>query len=93
MIREMRNASVWMRWASRWATSGSVSAEQGLCEQAERAHRRLQLVADVGDEVAPDLLETAPFGDVVDDGDHSERPLAVVDALRCAPTRVRRGGP
>ena len=52
---------------------------QGLGQQAEGADRRLQLVADVGHEVAPDLLEAATFGDVLDDGDDPERPAPVVD--------------
>ena len=58
-----------------------VLGEQCLGEQAEGTHRGLQLVADVGDEVPPDVLEPAALGDVVDDRDHAERALAVVDAL------------
>ena len=50
-----------------------------LGQQAERAHRRLQLVADVGDEVAADLLEPAALRDVLDQRDDAERPAAVVD--------------
>ena len=67
--------------------------EQRLGEEAERAHRRLQLVADVGDEVAADLLEPAALGDVLDDGDDPERPVAVVDESAVRTDRVRRGGP
>ena len=82
MIRLTRKASVWMRAASRWATSGSGSDDQGLGQQAERAHRGLELVADVGHEVAADLLEAPALGDVLDDGDDPERPPAVVDQPR-----------
>ena len=93
MIREMRKASVWMRCARRCEIAGSVSVEQRLGEKPDRAHRRLQLVADVRDEVAPHLLEPAPLGDVVDDRD---RCRATAGRCRCSasgPTRVRRGGP
>ena len=45
-----------------------VLALEGLGQQAEGADRGLQLVADVGDEVAPHGLEPAPLGDVLDDG-------------------------
>ena len=60
--------------------------KQRLGEKPERTHRRLQLVADVGDEVPADFLEPTPLGDVIDDGDDPERPLAVVDGLRSGPT-------
>ena len=36
-------------------------------------------MAHVGHEVAADLLEPAALGHVLDDGDHPERPAAVVD--------------
>ncbi len=42
----------------------------GLGEQVERADRRLQLVAHVGDEVAADLLDPAGLGAVVDEDEH-----------------------
>ena len=53
--------------------------DEGLGQQAQRAHRRLELVADVGHEVAADLLEPAALRDVLDERDHAERPAAVVD--------------
>ena len=52
---------------------------QGLGQQAERAHRRLELVADVGHEVAADLLEPAALGDVLYQRDDAQGPPAVVD--------------
>ena len=60
-----------------------VLDEERLGEEADGPHGRLQLVADVGDEVAADVLEAPALGDVVDDGDDPEGALAVVDAL-CA---------
>ena len=53
--------------------------DERLGQQAERAHRRLELVADVGHEVAADLLEPAALRDVLDERDDAERPAAVVD--------------
>ena len=53
--------------------------DQGLGQQAERAHRRLELVADVGHEVAADLLEPAALGDVLYQRDDTQGPPAVVD--------------
>ena len=81
MMREIRNASEWIRCARRRDTSGSVSARSVSARRPERAHRCLQLVADVGDEVATYFLEPSPLRDVVDDRDDSECALAVVDAL------------
>ena len=52
--------------------------------------RCLQLVRDVGDEVAADVLEAPSFGDVLDDGDDAERAPSVVDhrgADRQGPSR------
>ncbi len=66
--------------------------DQRLGEQAERAHRGLQLVADVGDEVAADLLQPSSLGHVVDDGDHPERALPS-SMIWVRTLRVRRGGP
>ena len=45
---------------------GVVLTEHRLGQQAQRADRRLELVADVGDEVATNGLEPASFGDVLD---------------------------
>ena len=66
--------------------------DQRLGQQPERAHRRLELVADVGHEVAPDLLEPAPLRDVLDQRDHAQGTTAVVDLagphLQRAPRRT-----
>ena len=92
MIRLTRKASLWIRPARRWATSGSGSDDQGLGQQPEGADRGLELMADIGHEVAADLLEPAPLGDVLDECDHPERPPAVVDLagphLQGAPGRT-----
>ena len=65
--------------------------DESLGQQSERAHGRLELVADVGHEVAADLLEPAPFRDVLNEGDDAQRPPAVVDLagphLQRAPRR------
>ena len=52
---------------------------QGLGQQPQRAHRRLELVAHVGHEVAADLLEAPAFRDVLDQRDHARGPAPVVD--------------
>ena len=48
-------------------------------------------MADVGHEVAPDLFESPALRNVFDDGDHPERPPAVVDEpgthSKCLPGR------
>ena len=49
-----------------------VFVEQGVGQHDERTDRRLQLMADVGHEVAPDGVDALLFGDVVDDGDGAE---------------------
>ena len=49
-------------------------ARQRLGEQADRADRGLQLVADVGDEVAPDVVEPMRLGAVV--GEQQHEPVA-----------------
>ena len=92
MIRLTRKASLWMRLASRWATSGSGSLTQGLGQEAERAHRRLELVAHVGHEVAPDLLEAAALRNVLNERDDTEGPAPVVD-LAGADLQGATGGP
>ena len=43
------------------------SVEQRLDVAADRGQRRAQLVRDVGDEVAPDLIGAPQIGDVVQD--------------------------
>ena len=56
-IRASRSASRTTRSASCCTTAGVVGRGHRLGEQAERADRRLQLVAHVGDEVAPHALD------------------------------------
>ena len=92
MIRLTRKASVWMRPARRWRHLGVGLGDQGLGQQPEGAHGGLELMAHVGHEVPPDLLEAAALRDVLDQGDDAERPPPVVD-LTGPHWRVRRGGP
>ena len=92
MMRLTRKASLWMRPARRWATSGSGSETSVSASRPEGAHGRLELVADVGHEVAADLLEPASLRDVLNEGDDPERAAPVVDLagayLQCAPGRA-----
>ena len=66
--------------------------DQRLGQEAQRAHGGLELVAHVGHEVAPDLLEPAALRDVLNEGDDPERPPPVVDLagayLQRAPGRA-----
>ena len=55
---------------------GVVLAGEGLGEQAEGADRRLELVADVGHEVAPDRLDAPGLGHVPHET-HRTDPAAV----------------
>ena len=62
-----RVASSCIRPAKRLTASGSSEASMhGLGEQRERADRGLELMADVGDEVAADGLDPAGLGEVLD---------------------------
>ena len=66
-----RVASSCIRPAKRRTASGSSAAsEHRLGEQRERADRGLELVADVGDEVAADRLDPAGLGEVLDEQQH-----------------------
>ncbi len=47
-----------------------VRVEHGLGEQRDAADRGLELVADVGEEVAPDLLDAGRLGAVLDEEQH-----------------------
>ena len=72
-IRPRRSASFTRLSASRRRTAGSVSDDERLGEQLERADRRLQLVAHVGDEVAAHALDPVDLRDVVDEHRRAER--------------------
>ena len=63
-----------------------------LRQQRQRTDRRLQLVADVGDEVAAHRLEPAALGDVIDDDERTDR-APLVSSGTALSTSVRRGGP
>ena len=64
--RPSRSASCAIRPAKRCTASGSSAALlDRLGEQRQRADRRLQLVPDVGDEVAADRLRPPGLGDVL----------------------------
>ena len=75
--------------ASRLTTAGSSLVGQRLGEHGERADRRLQLVADVGDEVGAHRVEPSALADVVDRRPAPRRPRA---ASACTAS-TRRGGP
>ena len=62
------------------ATSGSSSASERLGQQAEGADGRLELVADVGHEVAAHGLEAAALGDVVDHHERAAGSAALLEA-------------
>ena len=62
--------------------SAIVLGEQRFGEQAERADGRLQLVADVGDEVAAHGLEPPALGHVVDDAEGADGATVVVERAR-----------
>ena len=60
-----------MRWANRSTASGSsLAPSDGLGEQRDAADRGLQLVADVRDEVAADLLDPPGVGVVLGEDQH-----------------------
>ena len=63
-MRASRSASFTMRSASGRVTAGSLLGHQRLGEHLERADRRLELVAHVGDEVAPHALDAVHLRDV-----------------------------
>ena len=66
-----RSLSVTIRSANRCTASGSSAASlHRLGQQPDRADRRLELVADVGDEVAAYGLDPALAGAVLDQGEH-----------------------
>ena len=53
---------------------GILHPGECLGEHGERAHRRLELVAHVGDEVAPDRLDAPRLGDVAHQPDRADAP-------------------
>ena len=69
--RASRSLSVCIRAANRCDGLGVVGGvDDRLGEQLDRADRGLQLVADVGDEVAADRLDAALAGAVLDQRQH-----------------------
>ena len=92
MMRLTRKASLWMRPARRWATSGSGSDTSVSASRPSAPIGVLSSWLDVGHEVAADLLEAPALGDVLDERDHPERPASVVDLagahLQRAPRRA-----
>ena len=72
--RVSRSASCCIRPANRRTASGSSArVDHRLGEQRERADRGLELVADVGDEVAAYGLDPAGLGAVLDQHQHQAR--------------------
>ena len=72
-MRASRSLSRTMRSASCAVTSLSLPPAIVSASTAERADRRAQLVADVGDEVAPHALDPAGLGDVAHERDRAAR--------------------
>ena len=81
MIRPTRNGLPPIRPAASRAGHLAVGFARPSvsARSAEGADRRPQLVADVGDEVAPNGLEAAALGDVVDDRNRADKVVAVRD--------------
>ena len=72
--RPRRSLSMCIRPAKRCTASGSSAASiTASDEQLDGADRGLQLVAHVGHEVAPDRLDAALAGAVLDEGEHQLR--------------------
>ena len=72
--RERRSDSVSIRPANRRTATGSSAASHTASgEQPDRADRRLELVGDVGDEVAAHRLHPPLAGAVLDQGQHQRR--------------------
>ena len=67
-------------------------AGERLGEQADGRQRRPQLVAQVVDELGPDLLEAAELGDVLEDDDQT-RPPAVASRSHEEQPRLAVAGP
>ena len=59
------------------------SVQQGLGESLDRRHRRLDLVRDVGDELAPHALQGLQAADVVEHGNGADA-LPAVPLQHCA---------
>ena len=76
MVLPTRNASAGQALGQAPGDVGVVLVEQRLGQQGEGPDRGLQLVADVGDEVAAHVLEPAALGGVLDDDEHARRPGA-----------------
>ena len=66
-MRPSRSASRTIRSASGRVTAGSLSAADRLRQHLERADRRLELVAHVGDEIAAHALDPVELRHVVDE--------------------------
>ena len=78
MVRPTRNASLAMPLGQPPGHRRGRPRRAASRPAGQRADRRLQLVADVGDEVAAHGLEPAPLGDVLDDDQRPEGRAAVV---------------
>ena len=93
MVRPTRKASVQHPLGQPAGDGRVVLGEQRLGQQAEGPDRGLELVADVGDEVAAHGLEPAALGDVVDHDEHARAATVVGRSGAARSTSVRRGGP
>ena len=66
----------------RRSSASAVAVRQRLDVAADRGQRRAQLVRDVGDEVAPDLVGPPQLGDVVQHEDDAVGAVAAWPAPR-----------
>ena len=91
--RVSRSLSVSIRPANRLTASGSsLASDTASASSLIAPTGRLQLVADVGDEVAAYGLDPALAGAVLDQGQHQVRAQRR-DPGGDVPGRARRGGP
>ena len=88
--RSMRSVCRMMMARNRWRSSASdVALRQRLDVAADRGQRRAQLVRDVGDEVAADLIGAPQVGDVVQ---HEHGAVRAVGAAGAARAMIVRDG-
>ena len=100
--RSSSSLTIWTRWpvsTSIFAIRSRIRAGhvgalgvagERLGEQADRRQRRPQLVAQVVDELGPDLLEAAELGDVLEHDDELVAGASRRPARRAAAARRRR---
>ena len=86
MMACSRSACLAMIRRNRSASTGSLhgAVEQGFDEALDRGDRRLELVRDVGHEVAADVFQAAKVGHVVEHDHGADRPAFEIVQRRAA---------